>query len=159
MKTETKVLILSTAVGAALWMGDAATDALFFSKEPFFDLLILKVTPYELYMRTMVFLAVFAIGIIAATLLRRERLARKALQASQGRFEAFMAHFPGIAFMRDRKGRFVFVNPAMAGILGKPAAEIVGRQALGLLPPKSRRIRWRRTGPSWKVDSLFMANA
>ena len=47
-----------------------------------------------------------------------------------------MAHFPGMAFMRDRKGRFVFVNPVMAGILGKPAVEIVGRQALGLLPPE-----------------------
>lgn len=136
MKAETKILTLSILVGAFLWIGDAALDALFFSKEPFLDVLILEITPYELYMRTVVFLAVFAIGVLAAVLLRRARTAHDALVRSERRFDAFMAHFPGIAFMRDKEGRFVLVNPGMAKVLGKPASQAVGRQALDLLPPE-----------------------
>lgn len=136
MKTETKLLIFSFLMGSSSWIGDAAVDSLFFSKEPFLDVLILEITPYELYMRTTIFLALFGTGIIAAVLLRRERRAREALVESERRFEAFMAHFPGIAFMRDRGGRFVFVNPAVAGFLGGATSKILGRQAIDLLPPE-----------------------
>ncbi|MGA9750244.1 MAG: PAS domain S-box protein [Acidobacteriota bacterium] len=134
MKTETKVLILSAAVGALLWIGDAAVDSLFFSKKPFLDLLVLDITPYELYMRTTILLALVAVGMVTAALLRRERLAREKLTETQRRFDAFMDNLPGIAFMRDREGRFVFVNRFMAGILGKTLPEIRGRGARDLLP-------------------------
>jgi PAS domain S-box-containing protein len=137
MKTETKVLILATAVGGSLWIGDAAVDSLFFSKEPFLDVLILETSPYELYMRTTILLAMVAIGVISAALLRRGRLARVALIESQRRFEAFMEHFPGGAFIRDKENRFVFVNPMMAEVLGQPVSRVLGRPASDFLAPET----------------------
>ncbi len=137
MKTETRVLILSAAVGGALWLGDAAVDSLFFSKERFLDVLILEASPYELYMRTTILLAMVAIGIVSAALLRRARLARVALIESQRRFEAFMEHFPGGAFIRDKEGRFVFVNPMMAEVLGQPVSGVLDRPASDFLAPET----------------------
>ncbi len=137
MKTETKVVILSAAVGGSLWIGDAAIDSLFFSKEPFLDVLLLEASPYELYMRTTILFAMLAIGVISAVLLRRGRLARAALIESQRRFEAFMEHFPGGAFIRDKEGRFVFVNPMMAEVLGQPVSRVLGRPASDFLAPET----------------------
>ncbi len=140
MKTETKVVILSAAVGGSLWIGDAAVDSLFFSKEPFLDVLILETSPYELYMRTTILLAMVAIGVISAALLRRERLARVALIESQRRFAAFMEHFPGGAFIRDKECRFVFVNPMMAEVLGQPVSEVLDRPVSDFLAPEAAEI-------------------
>ncbi len=142
MKTETKVVILSAAVGGSMWIGDAVVDSLFFSKEPFLDVFILEASPYELYMRTTILLAMVAIGVISAAWLRRERLARVALIESQRRFEAFMEHFPGGAFIRDKEGRFVFVNPMMAEVLGQPVSGVLDRPASDFLTPETTES-WR----------------
>jgi len=40
------------------------------------------------------------------------RRAEEALQESEARFAAFMRHLPGIAFMRDFNGRYLFANEA-----------------------------------------------
>ncbi len=136
MKTETKVVILSALLGVAIWIADSAVDSLFFSHEPFLKALLHEPKPYAIYVRTMVFLTVVALGVAAASLLRRERAVEKRLQESEERFEAFMDRLPGFAFIRDREGRFVFVNRVMAEILGKPASHILGRRALGLLRPE-----------------------
>ncbi len=56
----------------------------------------------------------------------RERAEVK-LRESEARFAAFMRHLPGSAIMRDRKGRFVFVNESWEKTLGRRPGESLGK--------------------------------
>lgn len=59
-----------------------------------------------------------------------ERRARKAAEArlveSQRLFSSFMQHLPGIAFMKDTAGRYLFVNPEFERLAGRSSAELLG---------------------------------
>src|SRR5579862_4529870 len=41
----------------------------------------------------------------------------EALRQSEQRFATFMRHLPGVAFIKDRSGRYIFYNEATEGIL------------------------------------------
>jgi diguanylate cyclase (GGDEF)-like protein/PAS domain S-box-containing protein len=56
---------------------------------------------------------------------RARRAAESRLRVSEQRFSSFMQHLPGIAFMKDAGGRYVFVNPSFAGLTGRTADEII----------------------------------
>ncbi len=136
LKTETKILILSIVLGLGFWGGDAVVDTIFFSKKPFLSVLLLDAGPYEIYMRTSVFLALVMAGIIAAILVHREKEARQNLQEKDARFQAFMDNLPGIAFMRGRDGRYVFVNRKLCETIGKRREDILGHRPEDILLPE-----------------------
>ena len=60
--------------------------------------------------------------------------AEEALRESEERFRVFMQNLPGIAFMKDVRGRYVFVNTVVAKMFGKSLDEWIGKtdQDLGL---------------------------
>ena len=60
--------------------------------------------------------------------------AEEALRGSEERFRVFMQNLPGIAFMKDVRGRYVFVNTVVAKMFGKSLDEWIGKtdQDLGL---------------------------
>ncbi|MFB6266458.1 MAG: PAS domain S-box protein [Halodesulfurarchaeum sp.] len=68
MKLRTKLLSLSLALGAAVWMVDAAFDALFFYEGTFLSLAITGVPPHELYIRTTFVLVFLVFGLLTARL-------------------------------------------------------------------------------------------
>jgi len=49
------------------------------------------------------------------------------LRESQARFEAFMEHAPGAAWIKDDQGRYVYANQAISSFLGRPRDSILGR--------------------------------
>jgi len=49
------------------------------------------------------------------------------LRQSEGRFTAFMRHLPGIAFIKDLTGKYVYYNEAVWPQFGKRPEDIVGR--------------------------------
>jgi PAS domain S-box-containing protein len=55
------------------------------------------------------------------------RQAKEELRASEEHFELFMKHVPGLVFMRDREGRYVFVNAAARRFGGIDAEQWIGR--------------------------------
>ncbi len=63
------------------------------------------------------------------------RRAEEALRASEARLAAFMAHAPVAMCLEDPDGRFLMCNPEMGRILGRPAAEAIGRTARDFFPP------------------------
>lgn len=63
-----------------------------------------------------------------------QHLARMALAASEARFAAFMRNAPVGMYVKDAEGRYVAVNPQMERVLGRPAAEVVGRTAADFVP-------------------------
>ncbi|MEX2308934.1 MAG: PAS domain S-box protein [Pirellulales bacterium] len=52
---------------------------------------------------------------------------RKALHESEERFARFMQHFPGLAWIKDSSGRYVFANEAAQKAFQKAAEELYGK--------------------------------
>jgi PAS domain S-box-containing protein len=54
------------------------------------------------------------------------KIAEKALADSKNLFDAFMQHLPGLAFMKDLDGNYIYVNEAFSRFTGKPAGDQIG---------------------------------
>ncbi len=98
-----------------------------------------------------------------------------ALRQIEERFSRFMEHLPGLAWLKDLSGRYVFVNQAMERVIGKPSEEICGRSDDELFPRESAamfrqndqqvlrdgcgletvEILERAEGPLWSIVSRF----
>jgi PAS domain S-box-containing protein len=61
-----RITTLSAGFGLALWILDAALDALFFYQRPFLSLLLTGVPPHELYIRTIILGSFLLFGVIAS---------------------------------------------------------------------------------------------
>jgi PAS domain S-box-containing protein len=62
------------------------------------------------------------------------RVAEDALRQSELRFARFMQHLPGLAWIKDVEGRYLFVNDAAEEAFQKPRAEICGRTDTEVFP-------------------------
>jgi len=51
----------------------------------------------------------------------------ESLRESEARFASFMDHLPGVAFMKDRNGRYVYVNRTFEQLFGHRLADLVGK--------------------------------
>ena len=63
------------------------------------------------------------------------RYAEEALRESEERFASFMRHLPGIAFMRDFQGRYLFANEAWERIQHRLPQDWQGKTIGELWPP------------------------
>ena len=66
----------------------------------------------------------------------RER-AEAALRESESRFVRFMQHFPGLAWIKDAEGRYVYANDAAERAFRTPRAELYGRTDDQVFPPET----------------------
>ncbi len=63
------------------------------------------------------------------------RAAVEALRVSEARFARFMQHLPGLAWVKDAQGRYVYANDAASKTFGKPPEELYGRTDEEVFPP------------------------
>ena len=61
---------------------DAAVDSLFFYQEPFLDLLVLKVSAHEVYMRLLAFVLAVVFALVAGVLVAKHRRTAESLRDS-----------------------------------------------------------------------------
>jgi PAS domain S-box-containing protein len=61
--------------------------------------------------------------------------AEPALRESDDRFGPFMEHLPGLAWIKDLHGRYVYANQAAMHVFGAPRAELCGKTDDDLFPP------------------------
>lgn len=59
-----------------------------------------------------------------------------ALVECRDRFEAFMEHLPGVAYMKDRDGRYVYASPTFERHFGRRREEYLGRLDAEVWPPE-----------------------
>jgi PAS domain S-box-containing protein len=56
-----------------------------------------------------------------------------ALKESQALFTCFMQHMPGCAFIKDEQGKYVFVNPVGARVVGLEQSQVIGKTDVELV--------------------------
>ena len=83
-----------------------------------------------------------ALGLRTLSLLGDETSARRdaqvavaALRESEQRFGKFMQRLPGLAWIKDLDGRYVFVNDAAEQAFRRPREELLGRTDTEIFPP------------------------
>jgi PAS domain S-box-containing protein len=59
------------------------------------------------------------------------------LRYSEERFARFTRHLPGLAWIKDLEGRYLFINDAAERAFQKPRAEICGRTDAEIFPPET----------------------
>lgn len=66
-----------------------------------------------------------------------ERLRTESQQreAAEKRFELFMRHLPGLAYIKDENGKFLWANQHLLDELQRPLADVIGRSDYDLYPP------------------------
>ena len=65
------------------------------------------------------------------------RRAERALRESEALLRAICDTTADYVFLKDREGRYLLANPAAVGMLGRPAAAVIGRTDLELWPDPS----------------------
>jgi PAS domain S-box-containing protein len=66
----------------------------------------------------------------------RRRHMESALHESEHRFAQFMYHLPGVAFMKDVDGRYLYVNDAFEELFHRKLGEYVGKTDDEVWPPQ-----------------------
>jgi PAS domain-containing protein len=65
--------------------------------------------------------------VMSHTEVSERKRADEALRESEERFASFMRHLPGLAWIKDTRGRYIYANDAAARAFQKPREEIYGK--------------------------------
>jgi PAS domain S-box-containing protein len=90
------------------------------------------------------------------------KLARQELRESEERFNAFMRNIPGVAFMKNAEGRYIYASDRVNKVVGLSATEVLGMNVFDFWPADAPRVtaqdeEMRRTGrPIQTVETLPM---
>lgn len=81
-------------------------------------------------------------GTLVSTIIdiTERKLWEETLRQSQERFTAFMSHLPGIAFIKDLNGKYVYYNEAAWLQFQKRPEDIIGRTDEEIWPPEEAAI-------------------
>jgi PAS domain S-box-containing protein len=77
------------------------------------------------------------VGIMLDITARKQ--AEKELKESQDLFNAFMRHLPGLAFMKDLEGRYLFINQGFSSLAGTSAPAPIGLRDDQVWDPRTAR--------------------
>ena len=77
--------------------------------------------------------------------------AEDALRASEQRFARFMQHLPGLAWIKDAQGRYVYANDAAERAFRTPRAELYGKTDDDVFPPETA-ARFKSERPAGLVE-------
>ena len=102
------------------------------------DYLVKPIVPDVLRAKVAVFVDLFRKGERLRDLERREReRAEEALRETEQRFARFMQHLPGLAWIKDADGRYLYANDAAERAFGTPRADLYGQTDAELFPPET----------------------
>jgi len=71
------------------------------------------------------------------SMLNQIQASHSALSQSEEKFVRFMRHLPGLAWIKNRGGQYVYANAAAQKIFGKDAENLYGKTDKEIFPPKT----------------------
>ena len=77
-----------------------------------------------------------AVGANQTAIVVQRRCAEERVHEQQQRFSRFMQHLPGLAWIKDTQGRYVYVNDAAEKAFRTPRVELYGKTDDELFPPE-----------------------
>lgn len=77
-------------------------------------------------------------GTLVSTLvdITDRKLWEESLRRSERTFAAFMSHLPGVAFIKDSTGKYVYYNEASSSLFHMPPNEVIGKMDEDIWPPE-----------------------
>ena len=70
---------------------------------------------------------------------RPKTAGREGLEASELRFSGFMQHLPGLAWIKDLQGRYIYANDAAEKAFRKSRAELDGKTDEEVFDPETAK--------------------
>lgn len=131
-------IMLSALVGG-LWPGLLATavaalGVAYFAVAPLGSFWM--ISPKDVFVWSLMIFNGMVLSALSELLLRALRVAR----AERSLLESVVAGNTDAVFVKDRKGRYLLANQAVASLIDKPLAEIIGRDDRALFPAESARL-------------------
>ncbi len=118
MALKHKVPAVSVLAGLLLWVAAVVVDVLFFHDEPFLDMLILAVPPHDIYIRSIGFTIVLALGfILSAQLANRDRVEQE-VRKSRAFLQTVIDAIPDATMAIAADYQVVLANRAARDIAG-----------------------------------------
>ena len=110
------------------------------------DFLLKPIVPDILRAKVAVFVDLFRKGEQVRALERREReRVESVLRAAEIRFSRFMEHLPGLAWIKDPDGRYLYANDAAERAFGDPRDRLYGKTDAEVFPPETAANSGRTT--------------
>ncbi len=69
----------------------------------------------------------------------KRKKAEKELEESEQRFKSFMKYLPNVAYIKDKNGKFLFVNDSVVNLVLKDRDQIIGKTDLDLWDRKTAK--------------------
>ncbi len=77
------------------------------------------------------------------------------VRESEQRFSRFMHHFPGLAWIKDRMGRYVYINEAAERAFKRSADEVYGKTDAEIFPKEVAEAFTKNDLRSLQSDTAF----
>lgn len=127
MKVRSKIIALFLALGIAVWFLDALLDSLIFVHGNFWDILLLKLTTQELFMRILIIVVFVISGAILAKIFERLRKNEDALKASEEKFR-MLSDQSRLGLWIYQNNDILYTNAALASLFDFSGEEISGKK-------------------------------
>ena len=140
MKTKFKFVALACVFGFGMWIIDGVVDYLYFHEMPFWDLLIFKMPPHEIYMRLLMMVNYIIFGLIVSKIYSKRKKSEQARKESEELLRAIGNATTDILFVIDEDGRFIEVLTSSDNLLYKNSSEVLGRLIRDIFPEKEANM-------------------
>lgn len=122
MKTGHKVLAVSILFGLIFWILDAVLDFFLFLEGTFFDILILKMPPQEVFMRIIIFGLFITFGLIMTKVIsKRKKTEEKLIQ-----YKHIVSSSTDMMALLDNKFKYLAANKAYLDAHNLTSEKLIG---------------------------------
>ncbi len=139
MRSERKIVLISFLCGLLAWLTDGLMDYAFFYEAPFWDLMLFRVPPSELYTRILALVLFLLLGVIASSMVVGRRRVEEHLRLERDRAQSYLDIANVIIVVLDAEQRVTLLNRKGFEVIGYDEDEIIGRNWFDHFIPASER--------------------